>query len=141
MALGAQVVVVAALTAALYVAVDPICLLFAGDPELAVVSADATRIVILFGALGWSSQVIASYFECIEKVGYRHGVWYCRYLFFTVPAVLVLGDMMGVSGVWLAQPVADVFTFMLTAAFVIYEVRRLDALESAHRVRSVPSAA
>ncbi len=141
MALGAQVGVVAALTAALYVAVDPICLLFAGDPELAVVSADATRIVILFGALGWSSQVIASYFECIEKVGMATVLGMARYLFFTVPAVLVLGDMMGVSGVWLAQPVADVFTFMLTAAFVIYEVRRLDALESAHRVRSVPSAA
>ena len=127
--LAAQVVVIAALTVVLYLGAYPVCLLFAGDPELAAISADATRIVILLGALGWSSQVVASYFECVEKVGIATVLGIARYLFFTIPAVFVLGNMMGVSGVWWAQPVADVFTFALTLAFVVFEVKRLGKLE------------
>ncbi len=127
--LVAQVVVIAVLTVVLYVAAYPVCLLFAGDPALAAISADATRVVILLGALGWSSQVIASYFECIEKVGIATILGVSRYLFFTIPAVFVLGNMMGVAGVWWAQPVADVLTFALTLAFVVHEVKRLDRLE------------
>ena len=124
-----QVGVVAVLTVALWCGAYPVCLLFAGDPELATVSADATRIVILLGALGWSSQVVSSYFECVEKVGIAIVLGIARYIVFTIPAVYVLGGMMGVEGVWWAQPVADVLTFVLTLAFVAYEMKRLSALE------------
>lgn len=124
-----QVGVVAVLTVALWCGAYPVCLLFAGDPELATVSADATRIVILLGALGWSSQVVSSYFECVEKVGIATVLGIARYIVFTIPAVYVLGGMMGVEGVWWAQPVADVLTFVLTLAFVAYEMKRLSALE------------
>lgn len=124
-----QVGVVAVLTVALWCGAYPVCLLFAGDPELATVSADATRIVILLGALGWSSQVVSSYFECVEKVGIATVLGIARYIVFTIPAVYALGGMMGVEGVWWAQPVADVLTFVLTLAFVAYEMKRLSALE------------
>lgn len=127
--LVAQVAVIAALTVVVWFAADPICLLFAGDPELAGISAGATRIVILLGALGWSSQVVSSYFECVEKVVIATVLGVARYLFFTVPAVYVLGSMMGVTGVWWAQPVADVITFVLVLGFVAYEIRRLSKLE------------
>lgn len=124
-----QVGVIAVLTVALWVGAYPVCLLFSGDPELAAVSADATRIVILLGALGWSSQVISSYFECVEKVGIATILGIARYILFTIPAVYVLGGMMGVEGVWWAQPVADVLTFVLTLAFVAHEMKHLTALE------------
>lgn len=124
-----QVGVVAVLTVALWCGAYPVCLLFAGDPELATVSADATRSVILLGALGWSSQVVSSYFECVEKVGIATVLGIARYIVFTIPAVYALGGMMGVEGVWWAQPVADVLTFVLTLAFVAYEMKRLSALE------------
>ena len=124
-----QVGVVAVLTVALWCGAYPVCLLFAGDPELATVSADATRIVILLGALGWSSQVVSSYFECVEKVGIATVLGIARYIVFTIPAVYALGGMMGVEGVWWAQPVADVLTFVLTLAFVAYEMKCLSALE------------
>lgn len=127
--LVAQVGVIAALTVVLWVAAYPVCLLFAGDPALAGVAADATRTVILLGALGWSSQVISSYFECVEKVGIATVLGLSRYIFFTIPAVFILGNMMGVAGVWWAQPVADVLTFVLTLACVAYEMKRLSALE------------
>lgn len=125
----AQVAVIAVLTVVVWAAAYPVCLLFAGDPALAQVSADATRIVILLGALGWSSQVVSSYFECVEKVGIATVLGVARYLFFTIPAIFVLGGMMGVVGVWWAQPVGDVLTFVLVIAFVIYEMRRLTKLE------------
>lgn len=127
--LGIEVLVVAVATVVVWLAAYPICLLFAGDPELAAVSADATRIVILFGALGWSSQVMSSYFECIEKVGIAIVLGLARYIFFTIPAIYILGGMMGVTGVWWAQPVADVITFVLVLIFVLYELKRLSQLE------------
>lgn len=127
--LAAEVIVIAVATVVVWLAAYPICLLFAGDPELATVSADATRIVILFGALGWSSQVISSYFECVEKVVIATILGIARYIFFTIPAVYILGGMMGVQGVWIAQPVADVITFVLVMVFVVYEIKRLSALE------------
>lgn len=124
-----QVLVIAVVTVIVWAAAYPICLLFAGDPELASVSADATRIVILLGALGWSSQVISSYFECVERVVIATVLGIARYIFFTIPAVYVLGGMMGVQGVWWAQPVADVLTFALVMVFVVIELKRLSALE------------
>lgn len=124
-----QVLVIAVVTVIVWAAAYPICLLFAGDPELASVSADATRIVILLGALGWSSQVISSYFECVERVVIAAVLGIARYIFFTIPAVYVLGGMMGVQGVWWAQPVADVLTFALVMVFVVIELKRLSALE------------
>ncbi|MDY2777820.1 MAG: MATE family efflux transporter [Collinsella sp.] len=127
--LGFQVVVVAALTIALLFGADAVCLLFAGDPELASISASATRIVILLGALGWSAQVISSYFECVEKVGVATILGISRYIFFTIPAIYVLGNVMGVEGVWWAQPVGDALTFVLTFIFVLIELRRLSRLE------------
>ena len=87
------------------------------------------RIVILFGALGWASQVISSYFECVEKIVIATILGIARYIFFTIPAVYILGGMMGVQGVWVAQPVADVITFVLVAIFVVYEIKRLSSLE------------
>lgn len=124
-----QVLVIAVVTVIVWAAAYPICLLFAGDPELASVSADATRIVILLGALGWSFQVISSYFECVERVVIATVLGIARYIFFTIPAVYVLGGMMGVQGVWWAQPVADVLTFALVMVFVVIELKRLSALE------------
>lgn len=124
-----QVLAIAVVTVIVWAAAYPICLLFAGDPELASVSADATRIVILLGALGWSSQVISSYFECVERVVIATVLGIARYIFFTIPAVYVLGGMMGVQGVWWAQPVADVLTFVLVMVFVVIELKRLSALE------------
>lgn len=127
--LVAQVGVIGVLTVVLWLAANPVCLLFAGDPELAAVAAGATRTVILLGAFGWSSQVISSYFECVEKVGIATVLGLSRYIFFTIPAVFVLGNMMGVVGVWWAQPVADVLTFVLVLACVAYEMKRLSELE------------
>lgn len=129
--LAAQVVLLAVITVALYLAAYPVCLLFAGDPELAAVAADATRIVILLGALGWVSQTVSSYFECIEKIGIATVLGVARYIFFTIPAVFVLGGTMGVAGVWWAQPVADVLTFVLVMIFVVREYKRLSNLEKA----------
>lgn len=127
--LAVQVAVVAVLTVVLYFGADLVCMMFAGDPELAAASASATRIVILLGALGWSAQVISSYFECVEKVGIATVLGVARYLFFTIPAIYILGGSMGVTGVWWAQPVGDALTFVLTLVLVAYELKRLSDLE------------
>lgn len=125
-----EVVGIAVITVVIWVAAYPICMLFAGDADLAQVACDATRIVILAGALGWSSQVVSSYFECVGKVVTATVLGISRYIFFTIPAIYILGGIMGVDGVWWAQPVADIITFVLVVILVIRENARLTKLEN-----------
>lgn len=125
-----EVVGIAVITVVIWAAAYPICMLFAGDADLAQVACDATRIVILAGALGWSSQVVSSYFECVGKVVTATVLGISRYIFFTIPAIYILGGIMGVDGVWWAQPVADIITFVLVVILVIRENARLTKLEN-----------
>lgn len=128
--LAVQIVAIAVVTVVVWLAAEPICLLFAGDAELAAAALPATRIVILLGALGWTSQTISSYFECVERVVIATVLGISRYLLFTIPSILILGSMMGVDGVWWAQPVGDVLAFALTIVLVVVEFKRLNSLET-----------
>lgn len=47
---------------------------------------------------------------------------------FFIPAILLLPAMFGILGVQLAQPVADVFTFLLTQAIILFIVKELKEL-------------
>ena len=124
-----EVVGIAIVTVVVWLAAYPICLLFAGDASLAEVSVSAVRIVILLGCLGWTSQVVSSYFECVGQLVVSLVLGISRYIIFTIPAIYILGSMMGVDGVWWAQPVGDVLSFVLIMVFVAREMARLTKLE------------
>lgn len=53
---------------------------------------------------------------------------------FFIPAILLLPAMFGILGVQLAQPVADVFTFLLTQAIILFIVKELKELAARENV-------
>ena len=55
------------------------------------------------------------------------GVW------FTVPFILLLPQLIGLLGVQLAQPAADLCTFAVTLPFLLSFLRRLKLWEQAER--------
>ena len=79
----------------------PIVSIFAADDTALIeVAAPAVRIVVALCALGYTGQMMSSYFECVEKIGEAIVCGIALYIIFTIPLVFVLGAAMGVSGVW-----------------------------------------
>ncbi len=54
---------------------------------------------------------------------------------FFIPAILLLPKLFGVTGVQLAQPAADVFTFILTQVVIVFIVKELKELVARQRPR------
>lgn len=109
----------------------PVCTIFCGDePELIALASANTLPLCLFACLGAASNVMSAYFQAVDKVVLSTILGMSRYLFFTVPCIIIMSSLMGITGVWWAQPVADLLCFAFTMVFVVREVRRLGALKS-----------
>lgn len=105
------------------------CAFFAGsDPALVEVAANATRTVILAVALGYLAMTMSMYFQAVEKVGVATFTGLLRYVICSVPLMYLLGNMMGVEGVWIALVVADAITGIISIALAAHESKRLSGL-------------
>ena len=119
----------ALVTVALWLAATPVCAFFAGsDPALVEVAANATRTVILAVALGYLAMTMSMYFQAVEKVGVATFTGLLRYVICSVPLMCLLGNMMGVEGVWIALVVADAITGIISIALAAHESKRLATL-------------
>ena len=119
----------ALVTVALWLAATPVCAFFAGsDPALVEVAANATRTVILAVALGYLAMTMSIYFQAVEKVGVATFTGLLRYVICSVPLMYLLGNMMGVEGVWIALVVADAITGIISIALAAHESKRLATL-------------
>ena len=98
------------------------------DPALVEVAANATRTVILAVALGYLAMTMSMYFQAVEKVGVATFTGLLRYVICSVPLMYLLGNMMGVEGVWIALVVADAITGIISIALAAHESKRLATL-------------
>ena len=73
---------------------------------------------------------MSAYFQAVDKVVIATVLGMSRYLIFTVPCIMIMSSFMGITGVWWAQPVADVLCFAFTLVFVVRELRRLGSLRA-----------
>lgn len=124
-----QVVVLVVLTAVLWLAATPVCAFFAGsDPDLVAVAASAVRIVVIAVCLGYLAMTVSIYFQTVEKIGTATVMGLLRYVICSVPLMYLLGNMMGVQGIWWALLVADTLTGLISIAVVARETKRLNSL-------------
>ena len=65
-------------------------------------------------------EVWRYYFEEFE--GQKQG-------FFLIPLILILPNYMGLIGVWVAFPIADLLSMLVTAVFLDRDMRKLVHLE------------
>ena len=79
---------------------------------------------------------MSAYFQAVDKVVISTVLGMSRYLLFTVPCIIIMSSFMGITGVWWAQPVADVLCFAFTMVFVVRELRRLGSLRVERTVDS-----
>jgi MATE family, multidrug efflux pump len=74
-----------------------------------------------------AAQVIgASMFQAIGRAVPALFLSVSRQILFLVPLIWLLPKAFGLLGIWIAFPLADTLSTLVTGAFVLYEVRRLD---------------
>lgn len=125
-----QVVTILVVEVVLWAAANPVCAFFAGSsPELLAVTVSATRIVLLAVFFGYLAMTMSTYFQTVEKIGIATVMGLLRYVICSVPLMYLLGNMMGVQGIWWALVVADAITGLVSLAFAAKEMKRLDSLK------------
>jgi len=102
-----------------------IIMLFNDNPELILLGSEAMRInLCMLPVIGF--QIIgANYFQAVGKAGYAIVLSMSRQLLLLIPLVLLLPRLLGLQGVWLASPIADFSSALLTGIFLFRELRKL----------------
>lgn len=108
----------------------PIVAFFAGGyGELTDITTGAMRINILLFAFGSVATLVGGYFIGIEKNGLAILNSTTRVLIFAVPLLFILPSIMGLTGVWAAQPFADACACVLAVICIVHEYRQLGKKE------------
>jgi Na+-driven multidrug efflux pump len=63
--------------------------------------------------------IMGSYFQSIGKAKYSTVISLCRGIIFTIIGLKVLSQFLGVTGVWLTVPVAEVVTLVIVIAILL----------------------
>lgn len=108
----------------------PIFQVFTSDPELTDAAASATRLLMLALPLVGYQIIGSSLFQALGKARPALFLSLMRQVLFLIPMVLILPRLLGLPGVWLAFPVADVISFIVTLIMVTYIMRRLRPTEA-----------
>lgn len=124
-----QIVVLLVVSIVIWLAATPVCAFFAGsDADLVEVAASATRIIIIAVCLGYLAMTVSIYSQSVEKVVLSTFCSLLRYVICSVPLMYLLGNMMGVQGIWIALVVADAITGIISIALALNEQKRLNKL-------------
>lgn len=102
----------------------PVARAFTDDPELLRESAHALTIINLVVPVIGFQMVATGFFQSIGKAGISIFLSLTRQLLFLVPALLILPHFLGVEGVWYSVPIADGISTIVTAAVLIYNMRK-----------------
>jgi putative MATE family efflux protein len=114
--------------------------LFTSDTQLLETATYAIRIVLATVPLIGIQTIGASYFQSVGKAVPSLTLWMTRQFLFMIPLVLFLPGFLGVQGVWLAFPITDCLSTLVTILWVRYEIRttlRLSRTASAVIVKDI----
>ncbi|MBS4020993.1 MAG: MATE family efflux transporter [Dethiobacter sp.] len=108
---------------------EPFIRLFNSDAELVAIGAAGLRTFLaLLPILGF--QIIgANYFQAVGKPRQAVFLNLSRQVLLLIPALLILPRFYGLRGIWLAGPVADTGSSIITAAWLLLEIRYLKRSE------------
>ena len=101
---------------------------FTTDKELIDISAKGMRIIVMFYPLIGMQMVTTNFFQSIGQAGKSIFLSLTRQLLFLVPLLLVLPQFMGVKGVWLAMPMADAISCIVTGTRLVIQYRKFKQL-------------
>ncbi len=117
--------------ALLIVFARPLIQLFTRDRELIELSVTALRTIALAFPMVGIQMMGATMFLALGRAGPALFLTLSRQIIFLIPLVLVLPLVMGLNGVFVAFPIADVLATAITMIMLAREFARLNRMEEA----------
>jgi putative MATE family efflux protein len=109
----------------LYFAPEPFIRVFTNDAELIALGSYAVKRVFLSLYMIGFIMVGSLVFQAVGKATQAFATAIARPFLFLIPLVFILPRFLGLDGVWLAFPISDGFTLLLTLSFLIPQIREL----------------
>ncbi len=109
--------------------------LFTTDKTLIGLSVNAIRRVVLFIPLIGIQIVGAAFFQAVGKALPSLILGMTRQIIFLIPLVLVVPRFLGLNGVWLSFPGADIGSVIVTLFWLLKEMKALGILHVEHTAR------
>jgi Na+-driven multidrug efflux pump len=115
---------------------EPIVSMFNSDANLVSISIDGIRKYLSMMPLIGVSMIGSNYFQAIGKAKQAMFLSLLRQVILLVPMMLILPRILGLNGVWFAQPIADFISFAVTAVLISREIKSYK-LDSNNEVETV----
>jgi putative MATE family efflux protein len=106
---------------------EPVCAMFVGDAESAVVVEGAgaiRRFLVMLPVVGFLI-ITGNYFQFTGRPRTSLFLTVLRQVFILIPALLILPEYFALNGVWYVMPASDLGAFIITGACFYYERQRL----------------
>ena len=110
---------------------DSLIRLFRDDPAVTAVALPAFRYQCLAMILHPVIVVTNMTFQSVGKAGRATFLACCRQGVFFIPLILLLPSHLGLLGVEVCQPIADVLTFFVSLPFLMGFLKQLSRMEPA----------
>ena len=134
--MGAAFCMLVVLVALCWVDSNALIRLFRDDPDVTAVALPAFRFQCLAILLQPVIVVANMTFQSVGKAGRATFLACCRQGVFFIPLILILPRTLGLVGVETCQPIADVFTFIVSLPFLLAFLNQLSRMDDAEKARS-----
>ena len=101
--------------------------IFNKDPELMTIAVNGLRVYSLTLPLIGLAIVGPVYFQAIGKAKYSMFLGLLRQFILLIPIIFILPKFVGLSGVWIAQPLADIIASGVIIVFLLREFNKSNA--------------
>jgi len=99
--------------------------LFNGNIELVRLGSTGLKLYLAMLPIIGFQLIGANYFQAVGKAGYAIVFNLLRQIILLIPMVYLLPRFWGLNGIWLAGPVSDLGAALVTACFLIREMKKL----------------
>jgi putative MATE family efflux protein len=118
---------------------EPFVRIFTTDNELIALGSYAARRIFFASYLIGFIMVGSISFQSIGKAVQSFVTAIARAVLFLIPLVLILPRFWQLDGIWLAYPLTDALTFILTLALFIPQIRELKSADLLPSTTSLPT--
>ncbi|MBN2038666.1 MAG: MATE family efflux transporter [Spirochaetes bacterium] len=104
---------------------DVIIGIFSRDPELIAIGKNALRYCVFGLPIAGFQMLGGGFFQALGKALPAMFLTLSRQVLLFIPLMLILPLFAGITGVWLAFPIADIISFTITVFFVIKVLNKM----------------
>lgn len=103
--------------------------MFNNDLKLVSTAITGLRIYLCMLPIVGFQIICANYFQASGKAKIAMFLSLLRQVFFLIPLMIILPKFLGLTGVWLAGPISDFLSAVVTSGFIIRELKIINKLD------------